>query len=99
MNNSSPVSEIGNDVLMHCRIQPSASKTAFIKIYNNAFKFSLAAPPIDGKANKAICYFVAKQLHLPKSSVSIHSGAKSKTKTLYCKNTNSDIILKIFKEK
>jgi len=67
-------------------IQPSASKTAIVGIYNGALKISLAAPPVDGKANKALRTFIAKQLKLSKSKVKMIRGEKSRSKTLLCEN-------------
>ena len=43
-------------------------------------KLKIAAPPIDGKANKEIEAFLAKTLGLPKSGVSIAHGASGRIK-------------------
>ena len=43
-------------------------------------KLKIAAPPIDGKANKEIEAFLAKKLGLPKSAVSIAHGASGRIK-------------------
>ncbi|MCK5844695.1 MAG: DUF167 domain-containing protein, partial [Victivallales bacterium] len=45
---------------------------------------SLAAPPVDGKANKALRMFIAKKLSIPKSAVVLVSGEKSRNKTIAC---------------
>jgi uncharacterized protein (TIGR00251 family) len=71
-------------VRVRCRVQPSASKTAVLGTHDGALKISLAAPPVDGKANKALRAFIAKKLSISKSSVSLVSGEKSKNKTLVC---------------
>ena len=90
MNNI--IEEKGENCLIRCRIQPSASKTAIIGIYDNALKITLAAPPVDGKANKALRTFIAKQLKLSKSKIKVIKGDKSRSKTLLCENiTQSDI--------
>ena len=90
------ISEKDNLSLISCKIQPSASKTAFVGIYDNAMKFSIASPPTDGKANKALCTFIAKQLKLPKSFVKIANGAKSKNKIISCQNCTKKQIMEIF---
>ena len=70
--------------LIKCRVQPSASKTSIAGIYNEQLKISLAAPPVDGKANKALRDFIAKKLKMPKSSVTVIKGLKSRSKTVAC---------------
>ncbi len=46
----------------------------------NALKLSLAASPVDGKANAACIEFFAKLLKVPRSSVTIASGQTSRNK-------------------
>ncbi len=41
----------------------------------------IAAPAVDGKANAALREFLAKQLGLPKSQVSLEKGGTSRIKT------------------
>jgi uncharacterized protein YggU (UPF0235/DUF167 family) len=40
------------------------------------------APPVDGRANEALCAFVAKRLHVAPSKVSIVRGHASRDKLL-----------------
>ena len=97
MHHISAVKKCENGILISCKIQPSASRTAFAGIFGDHLKFSLAAPPVDGKANKAICTFLAKQLKIPKSSVQIRSGEKSKIKSIFCDHTTPEDIASTFK--
>ena len=97
MTKSEILTETDKGILIKCRIQPSASKTAFVSIHDHTLKFSLAAPPVDGKANKTLCTFLAKQLKIPKSAVKIISGAKSRNKTVLCENSTKDEISATFK--
>jgi len=41
----------------------------------------IQSPPVDGKANKALCQFLAKSLGLSKSQVSLVKGATSRIKS------------------
>lgn len=43
-------------------------------------RLRIAAPPIDGKANKEIAAFLAKSLGLPKSAVRLAHGASGRIK-------------------
>ena len=42
----------------------------------------LQAPPVDGKANKALVAFLAKELGVPKSKIRILKGETSRVKLL-----------------
>jgi uncharacterized protein (TIGR00251 family) len=47
-----------------------------------ALSVRLAAPPVDGAANRALIAFLAKCLDVPKSSIDIASGETSRLKIL-----------------
>ncbi len=61
-------------------IQPGAKKTGFAGLHGEAMKIRLAAPPVDGKANAALCAFLADFCKVPKSAVSLISGETSRAK-------------------
>ena len=63
-------------------IQPGAKKTECAGLHGDALKIRLAAPPVDGKANAALIDFVAHQLGLAKSAVTLKSGQTSRRKVL-----------------
>lgn len=69
--------------LVPCHVQPRASKTGISGIYGNFLKVTLNAPPVDGKANAALCEFLAKKCGVPKSSVNVVSGDTSRDKTIF----------------
>ena len=86
------IREKDGNCIIRCRIQPSASKTKIVGIYDNALKITLTAPPVDGKANKMLTQFMAKQLKLPKSKVSVIKGESSRSKTLLCKDITEKMV-------
>lgn len=63
-------------------VQPRASRNQVVGLKGDALKIKLTAPPVDGAANKACLQFLAKTLGLPKSALTIHSGASSRTKLI-----------------
>lgn len=69
-------------ITLTLHIQPGAKKTEVAGLFGDALKIRLAAPPVDGKANKALIDFVADRLSLPKSSVILKSGLTSRRKVL-----------------
>jgi len=69
-----------NSVSLALYIQPKASKSGFSGQHGDELKLAITAPPVDGKANKAVIAFLAKFFRLPKASVTIKSGAQSRHK-------------------
>ena len=67
-------------LILALHIQPGAKATAFAGRYGEALKIRLAAPPIDGRANAALCAFLADFCGVPKSAVSLVSGETSRAK-------------------
>lgn len=51
-------------------------------------KIKVAAPPEDGKANKALLTFLAKEWDIPKSKLELVSGATGRNKRLKIKDNN-----------
>ncbi len=49
---------------------------------DNTFKVYVNAPPIDGKANKAVVEVIAKHFSVKKNSIKIIRGEKSKEKVI-----------------
>jgi len=51
------------------RVQPGASKNEIVGVQEDALKIRISAPPVEGKANKALIQFLAKQLGAKRSQV------------------------------
>jgi uncharacterized protein len=67
-------------LLLLLHVQPGAARTELAGLHGDMLKLRLAAPPVDGKANKAAVAFIAQLLRLPKSAVVIRSGLASRDK-------------------
>lgn len=61
-------------VILTIHAQPKASKTQFVGLHGNALKFKIAAQPVEGEANTALCEFLAELFSIPKRSVEICAG-------------------------
>ena len=61
-------------------VQPNAARTEYVGVHGNALKFRVAAPPVEGAANEALCAFLAERFGLPKSAVVVKSGHGSRHK-------------------
>jgi len=79
-------------LLIDVRVQPKSSKNAIVGIHGAALKIKLNAPPVEGKANKALIQLMAKLLGCPKSAVEIISGQASRSKRLLIRiDRNGDL--------
>ena len=64
------------------KIHPRAKQNAITGELGDALKVSLTAPPLEGRANEACIEFFANLLKVPRSSVTIASGEKSRSKVI-----------------
>ena len=72
----------GNDIIVKVKIVPGSSRNKIIGAYNNALKISIAAPPVEGKANKKCIAYLAKYFEVAKLKIEIISGQSSKNKLI-----------------
>jgi len=75
-------------LLLSIYVQPKADRNAIVGLHGDAVKLRLTAPPVDGKANKAVIAFWAKALNIPKSAVTIKSGLQSRMKKILLKGAD-----------
>jgi uncharacterized protein (TIGR00251 family) len=64
------------------RVHPGAKRNAITGEHAGAVKISLTTPPTDGKANAALIAFLANHLGVPWASITLLTGAASRSKTL-----------------
>lgn len=62
------------------RVQPRAKANAIVGWEGGAVKVRLTAPPVEGKANKALVELLADLLRTSKSAVTIVSGHSAREK-------------------
>ena len=63
------------------KVIPKSSKTELVgQLPDGTWKVKIAAAPEKGKANKALCAFLADHFGVPQSRVSILSGATAHIK-------------------
>jgi uncharacterized protein (TIGR00251 family) len=63
-------------------IRPRASRSRVIGVFGDRLKVQIAAPPVDGKANEALCDFLAERFGVPRSRVMIAAGETGTKKTV-----------------
>ncbi len=64
------------------QVIPRAAKCEIVGAANDALKIKLMAPPVEGKANEACLRFLAEQLDVARSRLSIISGQTSRKKVI-----------------
>ena len=64
------------------KVHPRAKRSALAGRIGDAWKLSLAAPPVDGKANEECVRFLAELAGVPRSRVRIVMGLTSRVKVV-----------------
>lgn len=72
----------GKDLLLAVYIQPRASRDEITGQHGEALRIRVAAPPVDGEANAALCRFLADVFGVAKSAVSVEAGQSGRRKTV-----------------
>lgn len=73
---------MADHALLAVRAQPRAKRTEVVGERDGTIVIRLQSPPVDGKANVALCRFVAERAGLPRSAVSVERGATGRDKLL-----------------
>lgn len=74
--------EKNQQLYLRVRIKPNAKENKIMGIRDNAVDIVVKSPPVDGKANDALCSFVSDYFSIPKSSVEITKGLQGRNKTI-----------------
>ena len=64
------------------RVYPGAPRSQIVGLAEGAWRIKVAAPPLEGKANKELVDFLSKLLDVSKSSVTITQGLTSRNKVI-----------------
>ena len=84
------IRERADGVTIECRIQPRSGRTAIKGARDGILQISLNAPPIEGRANRALIELISKRLGVRKSSISIAGGEHSRNKVLFIEGLTRD---------
>jgi len=83
-----PLKETSSGITFSVKVQPRARKNAITGTVGDALKLALTAPPVEGKANQAVIEFLADFFEIPRSSITIASGASSRLKVIRISGAN-----------
>jgi len=79
-------------VLLALYVQPKASRTKVVGVFDGCLKIGVAAPPVDGKANEAVVKFFCKKFRLPRRDIVLKTGAQSRRKIIGVRSLDVDIV-------
>ena len=80
-------------VYVNLRVSPGAKSTAVKGLYGEgAIKLSVAAPPIEGRANVEVERYLARLFGLPRSEVAVVKGASGRAKLVFVSGLGPDEI-------
>lgn len=76
------------------KVVPGSSRNGIVGWLGEDLKVRVRAPATDGKANEALCEFLASELGLPARAVRITSGFSSRKKTVEADGLARDALAK-----
>ena len=88
-------SEDDRGITFAVRVVPRASVTEIAGEYEGALRIRIAAPPVEGAANRELIRFLAKKLKVPQNAVEIISGIGSKNKTIRLKRVTPNALAQL----
>jgi len=74
------VRDSSHGAIFEVRVQPRAKRTAVLGVLEGRLKIALTAPPVDGRANEYLIEFLAEIFGVPRSSVRLLGGERSRNK-------------------
>lgn len=75
--------ETERGVILNIRVVPRAARDGLAGLWQDAVKIRLQAPPVEGKANRALVRFLSRLLDVPPSSLQVVSGKNARQKRLF----------------
>ena len=77
------LSVVGEGVRLRVRLTPRARSERIDGLVDGMLNVRVTAPPAENQANEALLRFLAKEWRLPRSTLSIAGGAKSRNKIVH----------------
>ncbi|MFH2134118.1 MAG: DUF167 domain-containing protein [Pseudomonadota bacterium] len=80
----------GDVLTLTLHVQPGAKRSEVAGLHGEALKIRLAAPPIEGRANAALCKFIAEIFGVTQRQVELKQGAQSRHKVVAISGSSVD---------
>jgi uncharacterized protein (TIGR00251 family) len=75
------------------RLRPRGRRDELIGVVDGVLQARVSAPPVDGRANRALCKLIAKRVGVAPSKVSVLRGGKSRDKLVGVEGIDSDALI------
>ena len=72
-----------NGIQFSATIQPKSSKNKICGLHGESLRIRLTSPPVDGEANKMCIKYLAKDLSVSPSRITIVSGQTGRNKIIH----------------
>ena len=76
------IQQTNGSITFRVRVIPRARKTEIVGLLGEELKVRLAAPPVEGAANRELVRFLARQLGVRRSQVRITAGESARSKVI-----------------
>ncbi len=83
-----------NHTTLTIQVQPRAKRSEVLGFADGILRLKIAAPPIEGKANKEVVSYLSEILDTSKSNITIDRGHTSKVKIVTIAGLDRDQIYK-----
>lgn len=86
-------------ITIECRVTPRASRNTIKGWREGVLMVNLTAPPVEGRANKALIEIISKELGVRKSAISIIAGKTSRNKVVFIEGLTAEQVGKTLSDK
>jgi uncharacterized protein (TIGR00251 family) len=83
-----------SDAQIRVRLRPRGKGDELLGMEGGVLRARVSAPPVDGKANRALCKLIAKQAGVAPSRVSVIRGERSRDKVVRVEGLESKALEK-----
>ena len=80
-------------MLLPVKVVPGASRTRCLGELDGRAKIAVASPAEGGRANKALLAFLARQIGVSKSALTVETGLTSPVKTVRIEQASAEQVL------
>jgi uncharacterized protein (TIGR00251 family) len=81
--------------VLRLTVTPGARRTEVVGLHGDRLKVRLAAPAEKGAANRELIAFLARELKIPKESIKLTLGARSRAKVVAVLGLDPDLRLRL----
>jgi uncharacterized protein (TIGR00251 family) len=84
--------------ILRVHVVPNAKVDSVVGMHGGAIKIKLRAPAVEGKANTALVRFLAEQVKLPRHSIVLERGHRSRDKLIRVEGLNQEDVRRVLLE-